>query len=114
MLRMHPDEVVWEPFPMAAEQLVDGAPDAQVHWLFRSPPGQRPYWTGLWRVQPSTFRWHFLVHETAHVLAGRVRIVAEDGTVMELRAGDVAHFVKGARTVWEVTEPLTKFFVEAG
>lgn len=112
--RMRLEDVAWEPFPLDPEQLVRGEPDAKVHWLFRSPPGQRPYWTGFWSVQPSTFRWSFLVHETAHILAGRVRVTAENGAVTELRAGDVAHFAKGTRTEWEVTEPLTKFFVEAG
>jgi len=102
----------WEPYPLAEETIVAGKPNAKVHWLRATGEGAAAYYAGLWSVEPCTFDYVFAMNEAAHVIEGHVVITQKGGPTIELRAGDVASFPKGAETRWEVRERLTKFFVD--
>jgi uncharacterized cupin superfamily protein len=69
-------------------------------------------------VQVGEARWlraegsHGNAHEACHVLEGSVSIELTDtGERILLRAGDVASFDGGTRSVWTFTEPFKKFTV---
>ena len=62
---------LWEPMPIDTPDLLEGDPVPKVHWLRKNEKGDPTYLTGLWWVQPATFRWLFFGHETFHVLEGR-------------------------------------------
>jgi len=102
------DPTDYEPF------IVEGAHTGDVHWLRNE--GEAGVQTGVWRVLPgqppdgevSEFVFHR--DETIHVLEGRVEIEM-DGDRLELRAGDVASFRRGAHTRWRVHAPFREFFV---
>ena len=44
-------------------------------------------------------------------ISGRGRVTCEQGGVIELSAGVVGVLDRGARTTWEVTEPLRKVWI---
>ncbi|MEI2701446.1 MAG: cupin domain-containing protein [Baekduia sp.] len=70
-------------------------------------------WAGLVTIDPVTIHYTFKGHETIHVIDGEVSITV-DGATIDLRAGDVASFAKGARSVWVVKSTLREFFVLTG
>jgi uncharacterized cupin superfamily protein len=107
------DATTWEPYPMPADIFVEGNASAEVHWLRMSAPGEPPYYAGLWTAQPSTFDYTFELNETLHVLEGHVVVTQKGGPTLDLRAGDVATFPRGAVTRWEVREPFKKVFVDS-
>jgi uncharacterized cupin superfamily protein len=102
----------WEPYPLPKEIIVEGDPAAKVHWLRASAQGEPAYYAGLWTAQPSTFDYVFEMNETAHILEGHVVVSQKDGPTLDLRAGDVASFPKGAKTRWQVKAAMKKVFVD--
>src|SRR6185312_9456855 len=69
---------------------------------------------GLWRSAPATYDYLFESDEAFHVIEGATTIELPDtGERIELRAGDVAYFSAGTRSVWTITEPFKKFVVIA-
>lgn len=66
----------------------------------------------IWRSEPATYDYDFATDEAFHVVEGAVTIgLPETGETIELKAGDVAYFSAGTRSVWEITEPFKKFVV---
>lgn len=51
------------------------------------------------------------VDEVFVVLAGRGRILLEDGQVLSLAPGTVGILEAGTRTTWEIDEPLRKVWI---
>lgn len=69
----------------------------------------------LWRSDPATYEYEFATDEAFHVIEGAVAIeLPETGETVELKAGDVAYFRAGTKSVWEITEPFKKFVVMPG
>jgi uncharacterized cupin superfamily protein len=69
---------------------------------------------GVWRSDPATYDYLFENDEAFHVVAGVATIELPDtGERIELRAGDIAYFAAGTRSVWTITEPFKKFVVIA-
>jgi uncharacterized cupin superfamily protein len=67
---------------------------------------------GLWRSEPATYDYYFKTDEAFHVIEGAATIDLPDtGDRIEVRAGDIAYFNAGARSVWTITETFTKFVV---
>lgn len=102
----------WDPYPLPADTIVEGDPAARVHWARASGPGEPVYYAGIWTAEPSVFDYTFELNETAHIVAGRVIVAQQDGPTLDLRAGDVAVFPRGARTRWTVVESLKKVFID--
>ena len=66
----------------------------------------------VWRSDPATYDYLFKKDEAFHVVAGAATIELPDtGESIELRAGDVAYFSAGTRSVWTITQPFKKFVV---
>jgi uncharacterized protein len=102
----------FEPFPL--DGVLEGDPDGQVHWLRTSGSTDATLMAGIFAGQPSRFRYTFETDETFHVLEGRVTITLDSGAAATLEPGDIASFPSGAHAIWEITEPLRKFFVLSG
>ena len=105
------ETTLWEPMPIEAHDLLQGDPVPKVHWLKKNEKNDPVYLTGLWWVQPATFRWLFFGNETFHVLEGRATITIDDGTSVLVKPGDIISFPMNTPSVWEVHEPLKKVFV---
>lgn len=68
--------------------------------------------SGIWESNPGVSRWEFLTRgEIVHILAGKMTVTQDDGEPIELVAGSVAFFPLGWTGVWEVLEPVRKFYV---
>ncbi|MES5098155.1 cupin domain-containing protein [Agrobacterium sp. BA1120] len=95
-----------KPSPINPDWIIAGAPQARMADHSRS--GDRAAYTALWDCTSGTFRWFFGWDETVHILEGEVHVTAEDGSVHELRAGDVAYFKAGTWATWRVDTYVRK------
>jgi uncharacterized cupin superfamily protein len=94
------------PAPINPDWIIAGEPQARMADHSRSD--DRASYTALWDCTAGTFRWYFGWDETVHILEGEVHVTAEDGSVHELRAGDVAYFKAGTWATWRVETYVRK------
>src|SRR5690242_3637081 len=87
-----------EPWPLPAELIVDGAPDASGAVLSQSPDARVV--RGVWFCTPGRFRWECSYDETLVVLEGRATVTLSDGTDVNLEPGDLAFFERGQSVTW--------------
>jgi uncharacterized cupin superfamily protein len=100
----------WQPCITA-----DGRTIGEAEWLRRRTDPGSSHTAMVWRCGPTSFDYQFPGDESFVVLSGAVRIeLAEEGEVVELRAGDIASFPKGTRSTWTILEPIEKFTVVSG
>ena len=94
--------------PVDAERLVAGHPLQAVANAYTS--ADAAFHCGIWEGDVGAWRVRYTEHELCHMLAGRVRITGEDGTVREYAAGDSFVVPAGFRGVWEVIESARKLY----
>jgi uncharacterized cupin superfamily protein len=93
----------------------DGRTIGEAEWLRRRSERGSSHTAMVWRCEPATFDYQFPGDESFVVLSGAVRIeLTAENDVVELRAGDIASFSKGTRSVWTILEPILKFTVVSG
>ena len=67
---------------------------------------------GLWSSSVGSWRIEgWSGNEVMHILSGRVRLTADDGTVHNLSAGDIFVVTKGWTGIWETVEDMQKIYV---
>ncbi len=93
--------------------LIDGGQVGEAHWLRAQGSRGNSHEACLWRTDaPASYEYLFTGDESFVILEGSVSIeLTETGEQIELRAGDVASFDRGTRSVWTFTEPFKKFTV---
>lgn len=64
----------------------------------------------VWEKEASEFPWTYDAEETCYFLAGRVIVTPENGTPVEMGAGDLVTFPAGMRCFWKVIEPVRKHY----
>ena len=62
-----------------------------------------------WECGVSKFDWHYDSSETCMLVAGRVT-VSHDGGSVSFGAGDYVVFPAGLSCVWDVSEPVKKHY----
>ena len=68
----------------------------------------------LWRSDPATYEYLFENDEAFHVVEGAATVELPDTSErIDLRAGDLAYFGAGTRSIWTITQPFKKFTVIA-
>lgn len=68
--------------------------------------------SGVWESEPGRSRWEFLTRgEIIHVVSGRMTVLEDGGSPVELAAGSTAYFPVGWCGEWTVTERLRKVYV---
>lgn len=97
-----------EPSVPAADRLLDGTPTQQIRNVY-ADPGQQ-FFAGQWSSTPGRWRVRYTEHEFCHMLAGRIRIIADSGTVSEFATGQSFVVPAGFSGTWEVIEPATKLY----
>jgi uncharacterized protein len=102
----------FEPFPL--DDVLEGDPQGRVHWLRTEGSTGATLMSGIFTGQPSRFNYVFETDETFHVIEGRVTITLDSGESVTLTPGDIVSFPRGAHAVWDIQEPLRKFFVLSG
>lgn len=93
--------------------LIDGVQVGEARWLRGEGSRGNAHEACLWRTDaPASYEYLFTGDESFFVLEGSVSIELTDtGERVLLRAGDVASFDGGTRSVWTFTEPFKKFTV---
>jgi uncharacterized cupin superfamily protein len=94
--------------------IIDGTQVGEFHQIepMKGSPGKLD--ASLWRSDPATYDYLFDGDEAFHVVEGAATVeLLDTGERIELRAGDVAYFKAGTRSVWTITQPFKKFTVIA-
>ena len=64
----------------------------------------------VWTKEQNVFDWAYETSETCYLVEGDVRVLAEDGCVVEFGAGDLVTFPAGLKCRWEVRTPVRKHY----
>jgi uncharacterized cupin superfamily protein len=95
--------------------MVDGIQVGEFHGLEPKGASANELDVSVWRSDPATYDYLFEKDEAFHVVAGAATIeLLDTGERIEVRAGDVAYFLAGTRSVWTITQPFKKFVVMPG
>lgn len=94
--------------PVAAERLIAGQPAQAVANAY-SDPGEA-FHCGVWEGDAGAWRVRYTEHEFCHMLAGKVRIVGDDGSETIVAAGDSFVIPAGFSGIWDVLEPARKLY----
>jgi uncharacterized cupin superfamily protein len=95
--------------------IVDGTQVGEFHQIQPTGGSADRLDVCLWRSGPATYDYLFAGDEAFHVVEGVATVDLPDtGEKIELRAGDVAYFSAGTRSVWTITQPFKKFVVMPG
>jgi uncharacterized cupin superfamily protein len=94
--------------PIDAARLIAGVPRQTVANAY-SDPGNA-FHCGVWEGEVGAWRVAYTEHEFCHLLAGRVRLLADDGNETLLAAGDSFVIPAGFAGVWEVLERARKLY----
>ncbi len=93
--------------------LIDGQQIGEAHELRTRGSDGSGHEACLWRTDaPARYEYFFSGDESFYVLEGSVTIELTDtGERVELKAGDIASFARGTRSVWTFNERFKKFTV---
>jgi uncharacterized cupin superfamily protein len=64
----------------------------------------------IWSKEIAVFPWHYDEPETCYLLEGRVIVTPNQGTPVEIEAGDLVTFPAGLSCQWEVRSPVRKHY----
>ncbi|OLP55879.1 cupin [Rhizobium rhizosphaerae] len=92
----------------AADRIVSGDPQFRT-WNLEEAEGG--LYAGIWEATPGAWRIVYEEWEYFHILSGHSRVISEDGTVFELKAGDSMILRPGFKGIWEVIETTRKDYV---
>jgi hypothetical protein len=67
--------------------------------------------SGVWQCTPGRWRRQVKKAEFCHFLAGRCSFTPDDGTTIEIAAGDSLFFPANSEGMWDVKETVRKVFV---
>jgi uncharacterized protein len=100
-------DAVLDPWPIPAEQVLEGDPQASGYLLWKSDDSKLA--NGIWECTPGRFTW---VHadETLCLVDGKATVTPEGGEPLEIRPGDVVFFPEGMKTEWRVEQTVRKAF----
>lgn len=90
------------------DRLLAGQPEQIADNFFSDATGQ--FFAGRWQSSPGRWKVRYTENEFCHILSGRVRIEAVQGTAHEFKAGDVFVVPAGFEGTWEVLETTTKLY----
>src|SRR5690606_946066 len=92
-----------------ADRILAGDPAQRAWILYSSADGH--FHAGVWECRPGKWRVIFTEHEFCQLLAGRIVVTGDDGSVRASGPGDTFVSPSGFTGCWEVTEPARKYFV---
>lgn len=94
--------------PVDADRLVSGQPTQAVANAYSSV--DQRFHSGIWEGDVGAWRVRYTEHELCHMLAGKVRIVDQEGCETIVVAGDSFVIPAGFEGIWEVLEPARKLY----
>jgi uncharacterized cupin superfamily protein len=66
---------------------------------------------GIWECSPGRWQRTIMEEEFAHFITGSARFIPEDGTAIDIRAGDTIWFPANSGGIWEISEDVRKVYV---
>lgn len=105
--RILPGRVGPETSRPAADRVVRGDP-VFTTWSIEE---RAPLFAGIWQSTPGAWRVVYTEWEYCRILAGRSVITGDDGSRMEVGAGDSFVIRPGFSGVWDVLETTRKDYV---
>ncbi|MCS7165846.1 MAG: cupin domain-containing protein [Candidatus Calescibacterium sp.] len=63
-----------------------------------------------WSKEVSVFDWYYSSTEKFYVVEGEVEVTLEDGTKINISAGDMVIFSQGVKCRWNVKKPIFKHY----
>jgi uncharacterized cupin superfamily protein len=96
-----------EPWP-PIEGVQSGNPKQSAFTAYTSPDGS--FITGLWTCTPGRYPVTIKMHETCHILSGRVVVTPKDGMPQEYGPSDVLVMPAGWEGTWDIRETIHKVF----
>ena len=63
----------------------------------------------IWRCEKSKFDWQYNQEEHCYIIKGRVTVKGSHNTV-DIIPGDYVIFPKNLKCVWDVHEPIKKYY----
>jgi uncharacterized cupin superfamily protein len=102
-----------EPLPaiaLPAHEILEGDPRAGGR--FTAESADRKACAGFWSCDVGRYEFYFGYDEFIYVVRGEVAVtdVGTQATTV-LGPGDTAHFPQGVTAIWEIRQPLVKYFV---
>jgi len=101
-------EVAAEHSSPDASRLVAGHPVVTTRNYYADSTGQ--FFSGVWSSTEGKWRVSYSEHEFCSLLAGRVRLVSDDGSVSEFGAGDSFVIPAGFAGTWETLAACRKLY----
>lgn len=95
----------WRP---PADRIIAGDPLQRAWNLYSSADGH--FHAGIWECQPGKWRVIFTESEFCQLLAGRIVVTGDDGSVRTLGPGDAVVSPAGFTGYWEVLETARKYY----
>jgi hypothetical protein len=94
--------------PVPADRQVRGTPLRGARPAYESEADG--FYTGIWESEVGAWRVSYDEDELCVLLAGRVRLIGDDGQTTEYASGDSFVIRRGFRGIWETLEPLRKIY----
>ena len=91
-----------------AERILGGDP-VQRAWNLHASPDSR-FNAGIWECGVGSWRVVFTETEFCHLLAGVIVVTGDDGSERVFRAGDAFVSPAGFTGIWDVREPVRKYY----
>ena len=105
-----------EPLPsitLPQHEILEGEPAAGGQ--FTAESADRNACAGFWSCGVGRYEFYFGYDEFVYVIRGEVAVTelgeGGPGATCVLGPGDTAHFPQGVTTIWEIRQPLLKYFV---
>lgn len=89
------------------DRLIDGAPQFQ-SWDIEA---RGDIYAGIWETTPGAWRMDYTEWEYCRILSGHSIITGDDGTVLDVRAGDSFLIRPGFTGTWRCVETTRKDYV---
>ncbi|HEU0035269.1 MAG TPA: cupin domain-containing protein [Kofleriaceae bacterium] len=91
-------------------EVLEGSPHAGLRFTAKSADDEAA--AGFWSCEVGRYEFVFDYDEFVYLIRGEI-VITEAGSnrTLVLRAGESAHFPQGTTSIWQVTQPVLKYFV---
>jgi uncharacterized cupin superfamily protein len=98
------------PITLPQHEIVEGTPNAGGQ--FTAATADEEVTAGFWSCNVGRYEFAFDYDEFVYIIRGAVTVTVHGtGATHVLEDGDTALFPQGVTTTWEITRPVTKYFV---
>jgi uncharacterized cupin superfamily protein len=108
IVKVHGPDASLDPWPIPAEQVLSGNPEANGSVLWQSEC--KRFLNGIWECAPGSFTWDYTWSETIYLLEGHILITDSEGNETEVSAGDLIFVPAGTKSTWVITEHVRKAY----